>query len=198
MNQRTRQLMVHPHIEKLALVDLYLSPIEFDPGRPPGEDVTLALRKGETARVGEAELVFVGFDLQADGNALAQMESGGPVTVGAALDVRQNGSSQRVLPLYRFQPDGQVESPAAPLAGGGTVFLTGINATDGSIQLVARGLTAASAGGIPPRLSLDVTKKPLINLVWYGLYVVLAGGGLAAVHRFRQARLLDRVDAEDS
>jgi cytochrome c-type biogenesis protein CcmF len=193
MNERTRQLMVHPHIEKLALVDLYLSPIEFDPGRPPGEDATLALKKGETARVGETELHFVGFDLQAEGNALAQMESGGPVTVGAALDVRHNGTSERALPLYRFQPDGRVESPAAPLRGGGTIFLTGINATDGSIQLVARGLAGASAGGLPPKLSLDVTKKPLINLVWYGLYIVLAGGGLAAVHRLRQARVLDRV-----
>ncbi len=191
LNPRTRQLMVHPHIEKLALADLYLSPIEFDPGRPAGEDFTLALRKGETAQVGEAELRFVGFDLQADGNALAQMESGGPVTVGAALEVRRNGDSHRVLPLYRFQTDGRIESPGAPLPGGGTIFLTGINATDGSVQLVARGLAVAATAGAPPKLSLDVSRKPLINLVWYGLYIVLAGGGLAAVHRYKQARALD-------
>jgi cytochrome c-type biogenesis protein CcmF len=191
LNERTRQLMVHPHIEKLALVDLYLSPIEFDPGRAAGEEATFALRKGETARVGEADVTFVGFDLQADGNALAQMESGGPVTVGATLDVRRNGASERVLPLYRFQTDGRVESPPAGLPGGGVIFLTGINATDGSVRLVARGVGAANNGGTPPKLSLDVTKKPLINLVWYGLYIVLAGGGLAAVHRYRQARVLE-------
>jgi hypothetical protein len=34
LNQRTRQLMVHPHVRTLPLEDLYISPIEFDPGTP--------------------------------------------------------------------------------------------------------------------------------------------------------------------
>jgi cytochrome c biogenesis factor len=49
--------------------------------------------------------------------------------------------------------------------------------------------------GHPPRgrLALDVTSKPLISLVWGGLYVVLAGGILATVNRLRQARQLDTL-----
>jgi cytochrome c biogenesis factor len=45
----------------------------------------------------------------------------------------------------------------------------------------------------PSHLALDVTTKPLISLVWGGLYVVLAGGILAAVNRVRQVRQLDAL-----
>ena len=44
----------------------------------------------------------------------------------------------------------------------------------------------SSSSGEPARLSLDVTRKPLIKMVWYGLYVVLAGGLLALAQRVRQ------------
>jgi len=40
-------------------------------------------------------------------------------------------------------------------------------------------------------LSIDVTKKPLINLVWYGLLVVLGGGGVAAWQRLRESRAVE-------
>ena len=45
------------------------------------------------------------------------------------------------------------------------------------------------------KLSVDVTRKPLIKLVWYGLYVVLAGGILATAQRLRDALVLERVKA---
>ncbi|MGH9361974.1 MAG: cytochrome c biogenesis protein CcsA, partial [Thermoanaerobaculia bacterium] len=57
LNDRTRQVMVNPHIKNLALQDLYISPIEFDPGQP-----RLELAKGEKGEVGGVELRFVDFD----------------------------------------------------------------------------------------------------------------------------------------
>ncbi|MFZ1009093.1 MAG: hypothetical protein WAN65_19785, partial [Candidatus Sulfotelmatobacter sp.] len=67
------------------------------------------------------------------------------------------------------------------------VIIEGINASNGKVTL--------DLGGVanPGRLALDVTRKPLISLVWGGLYVVLAGGILATVNRLRQARLLDSL-----
>src|SRR4029079_14108748 len=81
MNDRTRQLMVHPHIHKLALMDLYVSPIEFNPGEPGGADRTVEIRKGTSATVGDAVVDFQGFDMNVDGNAMSQMEKGGAVTI---------------------------------------------------------------------------------------------------------------------
>jgi cytochrome c-type biogenesis protein CcmF len=177
--------MVHPHIQHLGLADLYISPLEFDPGKPAGGFVDLELRKGESARVGATAIRFDDFDLQVEGNALAHMEAGEPVTIGARLAIeREDGATWSVRPLYRFRPSGEAESPPIAVPGGGTVFLTGINATARAVQLQVRGFGAATPE-VPARLAVDVTRKPLIRLVWYGLYVVLGGGLLAAFARAR-------------
>ena len=47
----------------------------------------------------------------------------------------------------------------------------------------------------PARLSIDVTRKPLIALVWYGLYIVLLGGAIATVHRLRQAMKKNEIQS---
>ncbi|HVT57942.1 MAG TPA: cytochrome c biogenesis protein CcsA [Thermoanaerobaculia bacterium] len=183
LNDRTRQLMVNPDIRNFALMDLYVSPIELDPGQP-----RLELAQGESGSVGAARLRFVRFDLQAEGNAVAQMESGRPFTVGAVVEATQGGRTAIVRPLYRMNPvDGRVETPPAALPGGGAILVSGINASSGKVRLDVDGVAN------PAKLSLDVTRKPLIVLVWGGLYVILAGGILAAWQRLRQLRTLDAL-----
>ena len=183
VNARTRQLMVNPDIRSFGFMDLYVSPIEYDPGEPH-----LELAQGEAGSIGKTQVRFVRFDLQAEGNALVQMAAGRTVTVGALLQVTQNGKTSTVRPLYRLNPaDGRVDTPQMPLPGGGAVMVSGINATTGKVLLDLGGLANAA------RLSLDVTRKPLISLVWGGLYVVLAGGILSTVNRLRQVRKLDSL-----
>ncbi len=183
VNSRTRQLMVNPDIRSFGFMDLYVSPIEYDPGEP-----RLELAQGEAGSVGKTQVRFVRFDLQAEGNALVAMAAGRTVTVGAVLQVTQNGKTSMVRPLYRLNPaDGRVETPQTPLPGGGAVMVSGINATTGKVRLDLGGLANAA------RLSLDVTRKPLISLVWGGLYVVLAGGILSTLNRLRQVRKLDSL-----
>jgi cytochrome c-type biogenesis protein CcmF len=194
VNDRTRQVMAHPHVKSLLLQDLYISPIEFDPGEPGGGR-RVRLAKGESANVEGMQVRFVGFDLTAAGDAMAQMDTGGVVSVGATLEVTRDGRTATVVPLYRFTGSGSVDAPAARLPGAGEVMLSAIDATTGAIQLDFAGV-GAQAGG-PAQLSLDVTRKPLIKLVWYGLYVVLAGGILATVQRLRQSFVLERVQAAE-
>src|SRR6185503_199979 len=193
LNDRTQQVMAHPHITHLLLQDLYISPIEFDPGER-GAARRLHLRKGEEATVGGARIRFVGFDLNAEGNALQAMQEGGVVAVGATLEVVRNGRSERVEPLYRFTTAGEVDARPTAMPGGGEVVLAGIDAGNGAVQLEVRGFEP-QAPGLRAKLAVDVTRKPLIKLVWYGLYVVLAGGILATVHRLRDAFVLERVKA---
>jgi cytochrome c-type biogenesis protein CcmF len=183
MNDRTRQLMVNPDIRSFALMDLYVSPIEYDPGQP-----RLELARGETGTIGGARVRFLNYDLDVEGNAMAQMASGRPVTIGAVVELTQAGRTSTVRPIYRLDPaDGRVDTPPTALPGGGSIVLAGINASTGRVRLELPGL--ASSG----KLSVDVTRKPLIGLVWGGLYVVLAGGLLATFHRLREARLLDKL-----
>ncbi len=183
LNDRTRQVMVNPHIRNFALQDLYISPIEFDPGQ-----LQLQLARGEAGTIGDVQFRFVDFDLNAEGNAIAQMASNRPFTVGAVIEMTRDGRSEQVRPLYRMDPtSGSVQTPPLPLPGGGQLVLAGINASTRKVQLELAGVAN------PARLSVDVTRKPLIKLVWYGLYVVLAGGLMATVHRLREALLRDKL-----
>jgi len=183
MNDRTRQVMVNPDIKTSPFQDLYVSPIDFDPGQP-----RLQLAKGETGRVGNVEVRFEGFDLQAKGNAMAAMAAGQPVTIGAKLAVTKNGQTAPVQALYQLNPaTGSVDTPPASLPGGGEIVVSGINATNGAVQLELSGVASAA------KVSVDVTQKPLIQLVWGGLYIVLLGGILSAFQRFRDVRLREQL-----
>jgi len=187
VNDRTRQLMVNPDIRKHLTADLYISPLEFDPGRPAGTPLQIQLSKGESEDIGGGTLSFTDFDLGVDGNALAAMEGGGLVTIGAVLSYEKGGETYEVVPWYRFNPQGQVQSVPRVLPGGGQVVVASINAAAGAVRLNLVGL--GDDQGALPKLSVDVTKKPLINLVWWGFFIVLAGGVLAIGHRIRQLSL---------
>jgi len=189
MNQRTRQMMVNPDIKSSLFQDLYVSPIEYDPGQP-----RIQLAKGQSAQMGNLEVRFVRFNLDMDGNALVAMREGRPVTIGAELAVTQRtpgGKTLNVTPVYRLNAKtGSVEAPPMPLPGGGSVFVSGINASTGAVQLDTNGIAN------PAKISIDVTRKPLIQLVWGGLYVVLIGGILTLIQRFRQMRVMERLEEE--
>jgi cytochrome c-type biogenesis protein CcmF len=196
MNDRTRQLMVNPHIHNLWLQDLYISPIEYEEGSAGGAARQVAMSKGESLALGAAQLHFIGFDLQVEGNALAAMEEGKPVAIGAIFDLEQGGQKTRIEPIYRFASNGEVASEPIGLPGGGQLAVAGIDASGGKVQLALIGL--GDGGGTPARLAVDVTHKPLIKLVWYGLYVVIAGGLLSLIQRRRDVLVLDSVAARQA
>jgi cytochrome c-type biogenesis protein CcmF len=181
MNDRTRQVMVNPDIRSSLLQDFYVSPIEID----PGEGSQLQLAQGSVERVGDRQVRFEGFELQAEGgNAMAAMAAGQPITIVTKVTVTRGGQTETVQPVYRFDPaTGEVSNPMVSLASGGTLTVGGIVPVSRTVQLLFS----------EPRLSIDVTRKPLIKLVWYGFYVVLIGGVIAMFFRFREARVRESV-----
>jgi cytochrome c-type biogenesis protein CcmF len=186
VNQRTQQMMANPDIHGTMLADLYVSPIDYNPGQPG-----LQLGKGEAGRIGDVEVRFLDFDLNVEGNALAQMASNKPVTIGTVLAVTRNGHTVRMRPLYKLDPvSGRVSSPPMPLPGGGAIVVGAINASAKAVDFTIEGV------GDPARLSVDVTRKPLIKMVWYGLYVVLFGGVLALLQRLGESRRLRQSEAQ--
>jgi len=197
INDRTRQTMAHPDVRTTLLQDLYVSPIEFDPGTQPGAPQRFQLAEGESHEVGGVEVSFAGFDVESHNSTapMLALQQGQAITIGALLDLTAGGETTRVSPLYSFTAAGAVNAPPLELPMGGAVIVSGINANDRKVQIDVFGLGAASEGE-PPRLAIDVTRKPLIQLVWFGLYVILFGGALAAFHRWQQARQYDAVMAK--
>lgn len=193
VNQRTRQLMVNPDIRSTPLRDLYISPIQYEPAQGTTTERRLELEQGESAEVGDLEVRFVDFRVDGDRDPMMQLASGGPVLIAANLEVTRGDEVIPLVAEYRFFSNGSVQAPPAAIAGAaGWVSLSGINPGSGSVQIDVAGVPSEPH---PARLSVDLTRKPLIQMVWFGLYIILAGGALAVIGRWRQAKKADLIPA---
>jgi cytochrome c-type biogenesis protein CcmF len=193
-NARSGQVMANPDVTVFPLLDLYVSPIEYQPGERGATAAALELAKGETGKLQGLDVQFVAFDLNVEGNAMEQMAQGGKMTIGAKLAVTPSGgAAQDVVVLYRIdQSRGLAEAPPTRLPGGGAVAVGAINASNGSVRLVFDGvLPVTAAAGSGPRLSVDISTKPLIQLVWGGFYVLMIGGLFALLNRVKELKALE-------
>ena len=83
----------------------------------------------------------------------------------------------------------EMDVPGIP---GGKVSVLAVSPNDGSVVVRLTGVSKDPAeefhAATVESLSIDVTRKPLIALVWGGFYVMMAGGLLAFVKRTKEAR----------
>lgn len=192
INDRTQQLMVNPDIRKTFLQDFYISPIQYLPPEDPTEVIPVELAKGERVKIGDFEIHFADLVVDKTHDPMVLLAAGQPVELGARLELTRNGEKEEVVTTYRFSNNGRVESPPSRLPGGrGYVAMTGVDPRGGRIAIDVLG---ASSVAKPARLSIDITRKPLIFLVWAGIYVILAGGAISTFERWRTARKVDEVN----
>ena len=70
----------------------------------------------------------------------------------------------------------------AEFPGGGVVSLAGVDAETGRVLLTVR---TPDMPAMPEVLAVEVSTKPLINLVWFGMAIMLTGTLLAIFRRTR-------------
>ena len=140
-NEKTKQLVANPDVKVRLTHDLYVSPIEFDPGRQPDDGLSLQLGKGESGTVGPFTLTFEGFDMS------GSHASGNTISIGARLAVKNGGATAVVTPTLSQDPSG-LRSTAAPLPGanGATVSLLGVDANTGRVFVQVAGIPAMGVG----------------------------------------------------
>ncbi|MDQ5871950.1 MAG: cytochrome c biogenesis protein CcsA [Acidobacteriota bacterium] len=201
VNSKTGQLMANPAIRRSAVLDEYLSPQEYDPGQPEriGRDVQLS--KGTTTSVEGTGFTFR--DFNADRSAMLQ--GGNEILVLTELTITPpDGSRHDATLRYVHHMDGR--EPAAqeleiPGVSGAFMKVVAVSPSDGTVALRLRGLSKDPAterqAATRESLSIEVTRKPLISLVWGGFYVLMAGGLLALLKRSREsARATVNADAD--
>jgi cytochrome c-type biogenesis protein CcmF len=165
-------MMRKPYIRKHLLYDLYLSPQDQ---QITGEGNQLVLSKGETGKIGDYGVKFVSFDMGNHGNA-------GDMQVGAVLEVTRGSETKEVVPRMEFTRDGKQFLKADMPNGDGSITLKDIQADAGKVSLAFSGVPGMD---IMDLLVLEVSKKPLINLVWLGVVMVCGGTFISYVRRRR-------------
>ena len=96
---------------------------------------------------------------------------------------------------YVFHMDGreaEAEELAIPGVPNGKIRVLAVSPNDGAVVVRLTGVSKNPAdefqAATVESLSVDVTRKPLIGLVWGGFYVMMAGGLLAFLKRASEAR----------
>jgi cytochrome c-type biogenesis protein CcmF len=164
--------MKKPHIERFLTHDIYISPLEMVGTDANDESGAVWLAKGESKKVGDVTYTFVDFD--------AQM--GQVVHVAARLRAETGGRTVPVRPVLEMDlKTGARNSIPDYLPGGGSIEIVRVDPSQGRVALRLPGAErGAKVGDV---LAVEVSTKPLINLVWIGAIVMLGSVFLSVLRR---------------
>ena len=193
-----KKIFGHPAIVHHAGGDLYLAlkdgPVQFY--RTPVYQPTLKL--GDVKQVGPYKVEFMRFDnpMGAVVRETGQMPDVFPVK--AVLRVTYAGATTQIAPQFiRYRDNSEPKSPELKLPGGWLVGFAGMNA--GSVNQAdpgagarneAASLTLRQDSGPPAEaFYLEITTRPMINFVWMGTLLLVAGGLISMRRRILENRL---------
>jgi cytochrome c-type biogenesis protein CcmF len=168
--------MKKPHIERFITHDIYISPLEMVGEDGPEQGVWFA--KGETRKVGDITWTFVDFD---------RPEMGEVVRVAARLRAEIGGRTVPVRPVLEMNLSSGVRN-AIPdyLPGGASVQIASVDPNTGRVALELPGMPRDEQKS--EILAVEVSTKPLINLVWIGAIIMLGSTFMSVWRRILDLR----------
>jgi cytochrome c-type biogenesis protein CcmF len=172
-----------PAVHRSWRQDLYISPLDYQ-DREEAATQRADLGRGETMEAGGYAFTFGGFDM-------SEEHAGAGILIGVRLP---SGKRTQVTPTLRLGEDGALVPTPAVLPGTEiAVAVTDLSVPmerpkESRVTLSVTGLPVE--GNAPPEESVvvEVSVKPLINLLWLGSVLLLAGGVVASVRRAEEAR----------
>ncbi|MBD3402171.1 hypothetical protein GF420_04695 [candidate division GN15 bacterium] len=184
-SQRMDGLFKKPAIFRTLLQDLYMAPEQILEAEASGG---VTLRRDEPRTIGDVTFTFLGFSVSEHATGVDQAG----LRATALVTATTNGVIDTVAPavIQRVADDGHthlVDDPGmlrTPTGDTLLVTIEGLQVDRGEITLGIPGLTSA---GVPERLVLDVSRKPLINLVWAGAILIILGTGIVFYRRWRES-----------
>ena len=177
----------HPHIQRGLISDLYISPVDFDPGKKthgPGDYITV--KKGDKVQFHDYELTFERFDV----SGMMSKKDSRHMRVGADIVVSHKGAES--VSLKPMMTVGKKNEPSSrvKLPGPKDAYLTlmSIDAGAKTIGFVYHGPESAAKKHVesPPALIAEVSIKPGMTMLWLGTILILTGGVIAIVRRLQK------------
>ena len=161
-----------PHISYNIWGDLYLAPLEIQT-----EEKSFVMKKGESIEFGNYKVKFLEFDM-------APHAVSGKVVVGARLEVMRDEEKQIIVPSLIMGMGGEREQRGAELPeGDGLVYLEEIDADTKAISLSILDVSQEAS----ETLILEISRKPLIGLVWLGTVLMMIGLGITWWRRRKES-----------
>jgi len=161
--------MKKPHIQRYLTYDLYISPLEMVGA---GDQVNgVWFSKGQSKTIGQVTYTFIDFDRQ----------MGETVRLAARVRAEIGGRTVPVRPVLEINlKEGIPNRIPDYLPGGASVQIASVDPNTGRVALELPGMPRVKSEEI---LAVEVSTKPLINLVWLGAVLMLASAFLSVLRR---------------
>ena len=169
----TQEQMRKPFIRRGITSDLYLAPLELRKTFTHS-DSALILSKAESFEISGFKITFIDYEMEPHAQ-------GGQMKIGAKLSVNAGDSSLTLVP-YQIVGGEQPEFHDVTLPDGQTkIILEKIIADSRQIGLLVH--TEAQGAEPAETLLMEVSHKPLINLLWLGGILIILGSVLSIKRR---------------
>ncbi|OGC89686.1 MAG: hypothetical protein A2142_01910 [candidate division Zixibacteria bacterium RBG_16_48_11] len=176
-SEYTQEQMRKPYIQRGLTSDLYLAPLELRKSTSGHFDTSLILTKGETVTISGFQVTFTEFEME------PHMQ-GGEMRNGARREGAQ-GENRQTLTPYLIAGGEQVSHQDVVFPDGSTgLTLERIMADTRQIGVIVH--TEVATAELTETLLLEVSHKPLINLLWLGGVLVMLGSLFSIFRRSRE------------
>jgi len=159
-----------PGIYRSMLTDIYLAPVHKHQENPVQE---MVVSKGEQQTKDGVSLKLVRLNM-------VGRDGGGDIRVRAVLEVTMNGKTEEAIPEIVYHQSGRVTGDPVRIFDQYKIMLGGVNPAKESALVALQNLQPAVDDG---RIDVDISTKPLINLVWLGTVLITIGTAWAALAR---------------
>lgn len=170
LNKDGRDAAREPGIYRSLLTDIYLAPIHKHQENPVQE---MVVSKGERQTKDGISLNLVSLNM-------VGRDGGGDIQVRVVLEVTMDGKTEQVIPEIVYHQNGRVTGDPVRVFDQYKIMLGGVNPTKESALVGLQSLQPAVNDG---RIDVDISTKPLINLVWMGTLLITVGTAWAALAR---------------
>ena len=182
----SRAYMVAPSVTNMLLRDLYISPIQIIPKEEvasrSGKNISLKKNTPHTLN-DNVTLLFKGYEMGTHGM------NDGTITVAAVIDVLDNNNNvlETIRPTVKMVGDKKEMVPATITQTKDEIFLAGINVEQQSISLKISSNDPNNPHSVKAELlAVEVSIKPLINILWLGTILIILGFFLAGYNYWRK------------
>ena len=179
-----------PEIRRKLGGDLYVAPAQYLPPEQAlaelGDLMTLA--KGESREANGIRFTFENYEMASHGSTEGT-ETVVPGGVGARVRVARGDVTETLIPIMAMGMGTPHDTVPLPYEWGGSLRLQSVNADAGTVTLLyLDGSMPEDGRGMGGILTLEISEKPMMSLLWTGVILALLGGALAIWRRALQAR----------
>lgn len=187
----TNNVLRHPDVQNMFTKDFYISPLSIETIES-GKSHTLTFIKGETKDVSGVLIKFLDYDFS--NMDKTKMLEGGGFSIGALIEVSDNGQTDTLTPLMKNEGGNISYVPAKSALSDLEFTISKLmpnreNTVESKLELHVAEPSQNQSSIQGEMLVVEASIKPLINLVWMGTVTLLVGFILTIIRRVQEARM---------